>query len=298
LDVASLNIAALRASAGQPPDAILGMHIVVGPGALAAGRLFDRPVVLFAHAQELNRHPRLARATFRRASRIIVVSSQTRALAENLGAPTDRVRVVYPGANAPDQEPAERNGDQPAVVVVARLEERYKGHDVLLRAMVLVRRSFPDARLHVVGDGPLRRELEGMTASLGLSDAVTFHGRLANAQRDAVLTASNVFCMPSRVDEHGAGEGFGIAYIEAGAHGLPVVGGRVAGALDAVIDGETGVLVDPEDPAAVAEALTRLLREPGLARQMGLAGRRRALELSWPRAAAQVESVHDEVLRC
>ena len=88
-----------------------------------------------------------------------------------------------------------------------------------------------------------------------------------------------------------AGEGFGIVYLEADAYGKPVVAGNVGGALDSVVDGETGLLVDPSDHVAVAEALTRLLLDRDLAAQLGGAGARRAQEFAWPLICERVGDV-------
>jgi len=97
--------------------------------------------------------------------------------------------------------------------------------------------------------------------------------------------------MPSRLASNGGGEGFGIAYLEAGALGVPVVAGNVAGALDAVVDGVTGLLVDPTDHVAVADAITALLLDRERAEQMGRAGAERAKQFAWPRIAGQVEEL-------
>jgi phosphatidylinositol alpha-1,6-mannosyltransferase len=98
--------------------------------------------------------------------------------------------------------------------------------------------------------------------------------------------------MPSRLPAGGlAGEGFGIVYLEAGAYGKPVVAGNVGGARDAVLDGETGLLVDPQDPLAVSEAIVRLLRDEPLARALGAAGRARAQAHAWPTVARRVEEL-------
>ena len=180
-------------------------------------------------------------------------------------------------------------------MVVSRLEERYKGHDVVLRALPLVRNSVPGAHLHVIGDGSLRGYLESLARSLGVADAVTFHGRVSDEARDEIVRRASVFAMLSRLDALGRGEGFGIVFVEAGRLGLPVVAGGVAGALDAVVDGETGILVDPEDHVAAADAISALLSDPEFAARLGAAGRERARALSWPRAAAEVEDVLDLV---
>ena len=95
--------------------------------------------------------------------------------------------------------------------------------------------------------------------------------------------------MPSRVPAGGfGGEGFGIVYLEADAHGCPSVAGNVGGAVDAVVDGETGLLVDPEDHVMSADALDRLLRDEPRRRAMGAAGAERAAEFAWPLIAARV----------
>ena len=93
----------------------------------------------------------------------------------------------------------------PSIVVVGRLAERYKGHDVLLRALDLVRDQVPEAELHVVGAGPLRPELEALARRLGVDSAITFHGEVSDARRDEILGGATVFAMPSRV-EHGERE--------------------------------------------------------------------------------------------
>ncbi len=162
----------------------------------------------------------------------------------------------------------------------------------MLEALPAIRARVPGVRWVVVGDGPLRAELEARAARLGIRDIVTFAGAVSDAERDAWLDRAHVFAMPSRLPPGGAGgEGFGIVYLEAGAHGLPVVAGAAAGAVDAVLDGETGLLVAPNDPAAVAGAIADLLLDRDRARRLGEAGARRAAQLSWPRMVARVEDV-------
>ncbi len=130
----------------------------------------------------------------------------------------------------------------------------------------------------------------------GLDETVEFLGRTADAERNRWFDRAWAFCMPSRIPRAGiGGEGFGIAYMEAAAHRLPTIGGNVAGALDAVVDGETGLLVDPTDHLAVAAAAVELLSDRERAEAMGRAGRRYAEEHGWPRIAVQVEGLLREV---
>jgi phosphatidyl-myo-inositol dimannoside synthase len=154
----------------------------------------------------------------------------------------------------------------------------------------------PGVEWVIVGDGPLRPALEALAAELGVGDAVRFLGARPRAERDAWLDRAHAFVMPSRVPPGGVGgEGFGIVYLEAGAHGLPVIAGDRGGATDAVEDGKTGLLVDATDPAAVAGAAIRMLTDGELARRLGEGGAARAALHSWPRVAAAVEDVVAEL---
>jgi phosphatidylinositol alpha-1,6-mannosyltransferase len=150
----------------------------------------------------------------------------------------------------------------------------------------------PHAQWVVIGDGSLRAGLEAMAASYGISQSVRFLGAVSDEQRNLWLRRAHLLAMPSRLPAGGfAGEGFGIVYLEAGAYGKPVVAGNVGGALDAVRDGETGLLVEPTDPLLVADAITRLLLDSELARRLGEAGRRHALAHTWPEVVGRVERV-------
>jgi len=168
---------------------------------------------------------------------------------------------------------------------------------VLVRALALVRAKVPDVQWVVLGDGSLRGEIEALARSYGVADSIRFLGAVSDEQRNAWLRRTQLLAMPSRLPAGGfAGEGFGIVYLEAGAYGKPVVAGNVGGALDVVLDGVTGLLVDPLDQLAVAEAIIRLLLDPELARRLGAAGRLRAQEHAWPAIIARVQVVLLELL--
>ncbi|WP_424534743.1 glycosyltransferase family 4 protein [Sphaerisporangium viridialbum] len=164
-------------------------------------------------------------------------------------------------------------GERPVVVCVSRLVPR-KGQDTLVRCWPAVLRDVPDAVLLLVGGGPSRGALEQAISSAGLNDSVILTGSVPWNTLPAYYDAGDVFAMPCRTRLGGLDvEGLGIVYLEASATGLPVVAGASGGAPDAVRDGETGVVVDGEDPAAVASALTALLNDPARAREMGERGR-------------------------
>jgi phosphatidyl-myo-inositol dimannoside synthase len=294
----NLNLHAMAELRRFRPQLVLAGHIWGGPTLRVAKSALKTPAALYLHADEVTAHPRLAALAMRAADVSIAVSRHTRELARACGADPERVRIISPGVDLPELPATAQGRDsRPTVLTVARLTDRYKGHDVLLHALEVTRERVPSVRWVVVGDGPLRRDLEAQATSLGLGEHVSFLGALPDSKRDAWLDRAHVFAMPSRLPPSEGGEGFGIVYLEAAAHGLPVVAGNVGGAVDAVVDGETGLLVDPADPRAIGDALARLLVDPVLARRMGDAGAARARKFAWPVIARRVETVLTDVLR-
>jgi phosphatidylinositol alpha-1,6-mannosyltransferase len=181
-------------------------------------------------------------------------------------------------------------------LTIARLEERYKGHDVMIRALPIVTSRVPEAEWVVVGDGPLRPHLEDLAAATGVTGSVRWLGRVDDAERDRWLARARVFAMPSRVGPaNSGGEGFGIACMEASGHAVPVVAGDSGGTTDSVVHGQTGLLVDPTDHIAVADAISALLRDPARAQEMGRAGADRAADFAWPLVAARVRELLEEI---
>jgi phosphatidylinositol alpha-1,6-mannosyltransferase len=294
--VGVLNGVAVLEALRFHPDVIVSGHVNVGPAALAVARTRHVPFVQYVHGREAVIRPRLSRYVIGSAAAVVAVSRYSGALAVRYGAEPARVHRIPPGVDLAAR-PVQSESEHPTVVCVSRLDERYKGHDVLIRAMPLVRSRVPGARLVLVGDGQLRQAYAGLAAALDLNGAVEFAGSVSDGDRDLILERSHVFAMASRLPPDGGGEGYGIAYLEAGLHGLPVVAGNVAGALDAVVDGETGLLVDPTDHVAVADAIATLLLDRGLAERLGRAGAERARAHSWPVIAQRVEDLVLEVVR-
>jgi phosphatidyl-myo-inositol dimannoside synthase len=289
-----LNQRALVEAARFRPHVVLSGHIVTAPAASLLRRTLRVPVIQYLYALEVAAKPRLAAYAVGRADATIAISRYTRELALSAGAKEDRIAIVPPGVDLPGELPDRRPDPQapPTVVTVARLSDRYKGHDVMMRALPLIRARVPAARWVIVGDGPLRQHLEALATAEGVSEAVRFAGVISDSERDAWLGRSHVFAMPSRLPARGlAGEGFGIVYLEAGARGLPVVAGKAGGALDAVVDGRTGLLVDPQDHVALADAISGLLLDGERAERMGAAGTEHARAHAWPVVAARVEQL-------
>ncbi len=292
----ALDAVALREAIAFRPALTLSAHIVTSPAAALIRRVFGARTVQYFYAKEIGNKPRLAAFAAHHADACISISAYTSQLLREHGARPSLLRQIAPGVDLPADAgalPAER----PTVVTVSRLADRYKGHDVLVRALALVRRQVPDVEWVVVGDGPLRGEIESQVRAAGIQDTVRFVGAVSDQERDDWLRRADLLAMPSRLPEGRlAGEGFGIVYLEAGAFGKPVVAGNVAGALDAVEDGETGLLVDPTDAAAVAEAIATLLLDRSRAARMGAAGAERARRFAWPVMAERVGELLAEQL--
>ena len=295
LSILRLNATAIADASRYRPDAVLAMHIAAAPAAAIIRGALRVPAITYMHAMEVLASPALARFAARHSDRIVAVSTYTADLAASAGAEPQRVSVIPPGVDW-RETPATERLSRPTVVTVGRLEDRYKGHDVMARAMPLVLARVPDAQWIVLGDGSLRESILRLSRAFGLNGAVRLEGAVSDDVRDDLLSRAHVFAMPSRVPPRGAGEGFGIVYLEAGVHGLPVVAGRAGGALDAVLDGTTGLLVDPTDHVQVAEALTRLLTDRELAARMGAAGSDRARSFGWPIIAGRVETLIEDLI--
>src|SRR5690554_5732964 len=179
--------------------------------------------------------------------------------------------------------------DAPLIGYFGRLIEQ-KGVDVLIEAFARVRREHGRARLVIVGDGDLRPALEEQARVAGVGDAVHFAGWVADAAR--LMPGCDIIAMPSRW------EGFGLVALEAMAAARPLVASRVSALPEIVVDLETGLLVPPGDPAALAEAIAGLLADPAWAQAMGQAGRARLVEAFSPgRMIDETLAVYEDVMR-
>ena len=175
---------------------------------------------------------------------------------------------------------------QPTIAVVANLHP-YKGHDRLLRALALVRKDLPAARLVLVGEGIARQGIQDLAAELGVTDAVTFVGAVADPA--PYVAAAHVLALAS---DH---EGFPNALLEAMAIGRPVVATRVGGIPEFVREGVDGFLTSA-DPAEIAARLAEVLGDPSLGERMGHSAHDRAATFTWERVVRETEDVYREVL--
>ena len=175
----------------------------------------------------------------------------------------------------------------PSLVTVARLVER-KGIQHTIEALGILRRAGISLRLSIIGEGVYLDALRRQASSEGLEGCVTFHGGLSDEDAAKVVGAASIFVLTPFEDEPGSVEGYGLAYLEAGALGKPVIGTRTGGVPEAVRENETGLLVDAGAPPKVAEAIVRLVQNEGERRRLGEAGRRWALAHAPSLAAASL----------
>ena len=260
-------------------------------------RLFRLPFVVYAHGNEVLEAEKLPwprpREALRAATRVIANSRFTaNLLTDRIKVEPSCIRIVHPGCDTRrfsvdvSAEDARTVGNPhqrgPILLSVGNLVER-KGHALVLRALPKLTRRWPNLVYVIAGEGPFRPSLLRLVGELGIERSVHFVGHVEPAALPSFYRMCDVFVMPSRfLEEHHDVEGFGIVYLEAGACGKPVVGGRSGGTADAIVEGETGLLVDPTDPDDVAAALARLLENPALAKRLGQNARERVLtEYTW-----------------
>ncbi|HVW66399.1 MAG TPA: glycosyltransferase family 4 protein [Candidatus Peribacteraceae bacterium] len=179
---------------------------------------------------------------------------------------------------------------EPRVLYVGRLEPM-KGVAVLLDAFASVVHEFPDVVLHVVGDGSLRKNLEGRHADLVASNRIVFRGYLPPMSVYKEYAQAEIFCGLSK------SEALGNVFIEAAAAGCAVIATNVGGIPDVVQDDVTGILVVPNDSTSAATAMRRLLKDHELCTQFGKAGQKRAQDFDWSHVAEQYGEVYAKVLK-
>jgi glycosyltransferase involved in cell wall biosynthesis len=268
-----------RALAAQPHVVLFThAHLIALAQVVQAAAPGSRLAAL-GHGIEVWEHLSLAqRAGLARCRSVVAPSRFTREklIAVN-GVPAEVCRVI-PHGLPPEwsaQACALRDASRPGRVLlsVARMNraDAPKGLDVVLRAMPRILRAVPEARCLLAGDGDDRPRLECLARELGVANRVEFRGELRQAELAACYREADVFVLPSWK------EGFGIVFLEAMWHALPVVAARAGGAVEAVEDDVTGLLLPPDSPEQTGAAVSGLLLLDGERRRLGEAGRRRVL---------------------
>jgi glycosyltransferase involved in cell wall biosynthesis len=252
------------------------------------GRLCLVPVIIETpHVREtwrkgwIKSHFVIDRTVSHLINRYIAVSeANARYLIEQKRIPARKISIIQNGCSMERVDPSKAHpdgireslgfsNDDFVLIAMARLEPQ-KGHRILLQALALLHAQFTNIKLICLGTGALQDELAKLTRELGLEAIVRFVGFRSNVAD--WLAAADVGVLPSFY------EGLPLAAVETLAAGLPIVATAVDGTPEVVVDGETGLLVSPGDPAAIAEAISRLVRQPELRRKLASAGRDRVLK--------------------
>jgi len=243
-----------------------------------------------------------------RAEKIIVINDAVMGEYMDFQVPEERVVKITPGVDPRRFYP----GDKPArlikefglegkkvLLTVARLDER-KGHDKVIEALPAILKVMPEIRYLIAGTGEEEPRLRSMVRELGLEEQVLFAGSLADDALPLYYNLCDIFILPNRETERyalwkGEIEGFGIVFLEAAACGKPVIAGRSGAVDEVVIDGDTGLLVDPRSAPDIAGAVLRLCRAGGERTRMGARARARAEEkFLWQDRAEQFRNlIHD-----
>jgi glycosyltransferase involved in cell wall biosynthesis len=243
-------------------------------------RLTGIPYSFTAHGSDLHVERRMLDAKVAAAAFAVTISRfNRRVMLDTCGeAAGARIHVVHCGVDleAFAEPPAERApGDGPLRILCVASFEEVKGHRHLLDACALLRDRGIAFVCELVGEGPLRREMEERIAQLRLDGHVRVLGGRPRPEVIALYREAELAVLASQPTREGKREGIPVVLMEAMASGLPVVSSRLSGIPELVEDGETGLLVPPADAATLAGALERLARDPALRRRMGAAGRRK-----------------------
>jgi glycosyltransferase involved in cell wall biosynthesis len=254
------------------------------------------PYGIVAHDAEIYRYPfrvndLITRGAMLNGARWIAANSRhTKGLLEMWKMAEDKIMIVHPPVS---EQVINESGNSDrgvkdsvyTLVTVCRLV-RSKGIDIVLHALKIMEGKGIPFRYVIVGDGEERSHLEWLATELGIRDKVDLVGLVAEENKIALIKMADVFVMPSRVNPKLIHEGFGLAYIEAAAFGVPGIGTRAGGIPDAIVDGKTGLLVPEESPDELASALIFLQQNPQKREEMGKSAMQRAVSQFSPKVVA------------
>lgn len=260
---------------------------VAGVAAFFINKVFGVPYIVFVHGLDVyapqgnKKVSRFMDLVLKNASFIIANSSFTKSLLRNI-VQESKVVVLHPvvdmGRFTQSSEHVKKiPSEKKMILTVGRLVES-KGHSAVIRALPKVLKQFPEVVYQIIGAGPMEKPLKELVNTLGLSGKVIFAGEVKDRELPLYYNACDIFILTSKeIPDKGEIEGFGIVFLEAACFAKPVIGGKSAGIPDAVIDGVTGILVDPENTEEIAAAIVRLLADEAMAKKLGENARKRVL---------------------
>ncbi len=289
----------------EKPDIVLCSESV--PVGIVLGMLHkvnNTPYIVFAHGkdilflQNISFVKHLLKKSFKNASKVITNSNYTQNLVMELEVKETNTEIIHPCVDSDFFKPINvldlveeyELSDKKIILSVGRLVER-KGNDMVIKSLPEIIEEFPNLVYLIAGDGPSKAHLEELVKKFNLEEHVRFIGYISDSKLPYYYNLCDVFIMPSRT-ENGDPEGFGMVYVEAGACRKPVIGSKMGGIPDAVIDGKTGILVNPLDMVEISHAIIELLSNEEKAENMAQAGLQRAKEeLNWDRATDKLKNI-------
>jgi phosphatidylinositol alpha-1,6-mannosyltransferase len=293
----------------------VGQILPFGTCALILKKILHIPYIIYVYGQDLvimrhsHRKMKQIRSILKNAEAVIGCSHFTKQLAEENGALPQRTHVVYPcptfhpsqeynQAEVEDFKISHSISGKKILLTVGNLVLR-KGHDMVLKALPEVIKHTPDVVYVITGIGPQLRHLQQEVRLRQLEPYVQFWPQVNHQDLQKLYRSCDVFIMPSRILKNQSGqpvdvEGFGIVFVEASLFGKPAIGGNSGGVSEAIKNGVTGIIIDPEDSSAIAEAIIRLISDGQLAQQLGRQGRARSLEkFDWNNESTILKNILD-----
>lgn len=288
-----------------------GQILSVGPAGLICKKLFGIKYNVYVYGSETLRFGNsrvmswLMKKVIEEAEELVPNSEFTMHEYKRWGIPQEKMIKIIPGVDSIFFQPQDKSQhliekyclqEKQVIITVGRLDER-KGHDMVIRAMAHVVKQFPNVVYMIVGKGREEQRLKNLAESLNLSNQVIFTGFVADESLPDYYNLCDVFVLPNRETEShdqlkGDYEGFGVVFLEASACGKPSIAGNSGGSSEAVIDGITGLMVDPRSEGEIAHAIERILADKNFANRLGMAGRSRAeKEFDWQHIAKTMEEI-------
>lgn len=274
-------------------------------------KIFRVPLLMYCHGDEISQtdrrryQPKVRNFIYRHADVIIAANQFAYDGLVRIGTPSSRLHKLTPGVDSETFHPRPCNTElterfglsgSKILLTVARLVPR-KNVRIVIEALPAVLEQVPNLKYLIAGEGPEEGNLRKRVQELHLDNAVQFLGNIPNSQIGEFYNLCDVFIMANRLEAGGDVESFGMVFLEANALGKPVIGGRSGGAAEAIVDGVTGFLVNPDDPRAVADRLLKLLKNEDLAKKMGTSGLERVRnDFNWRSRAADLRQICRELV--
>ncbi len=269
--------------------------------------LLNKPFFIIFHGYDIMTAQKNAWKNFwlklimQKAKHLLVNSNFTKNQIIRGGISENKITIVHPcpNINPENLNKAEKEiikkelelDSKKIMISVGRLVKR-KGFDKVIEAMPEVIKKFPNLIYLIIGKGEYKKELEKLAENLQVRGNIIILEDIADSHLPCYYALADIFIMPSRIEKQTDVEGFGIVYLEANSFGKPVIAGKSGGVADAVIDGQTGILVEPNSASEIRKAILKLLTDQKLANKLGIQGQKRVKkEFQWPIQIAKLKNI-------